>query len=126
MSLRTPLSKARGLGSAKDGVGHFIGQRATAIANIPLVTCFLVSVVLYGAADYETARAYLAHPVVTILMGLFFVSIFNHMRLGLQVIIEDYVANDGSRLALVLLVNFAAFAAVFSSLFCLARISFAG
>ncbi|MCP5431975.1 MAG: succinate dehydrogenase, hydrophobic membrane anchor protein [Alphaproteobacteria bacterium] len=107
MTLKTPLSRARGLGSAKEGVGHFILQRATAIANVPLTVWFVASLIYFCGADYEAAHAYLANPVVTVLAALFLVSVLFHMRLGLQVVIEDYIAKEGTRIALLLLMNFA-------------------
>ncbi len=125
--LRTPLRRARGLGSAKDGVNHFIAQRATAIALIPLIIWFLVSVVaIFVQGDLAVATAYLAHPFVSILMILLIIAAFHHMRLGLQVVIEDYIETDGSRIALLLLVNFLAYGFGAAAVFAILKISFTG
>lgn len=126
MSLRTPLGRARGLGAAKDGVDHFIYQRASAIALVPLVAWFIGSIVLYAGADYEAVRAYLAQPVVAVLMTLLILAGFWHMRLGLQVVVEDYIASDGLRIALLLLVNFAGIGLAVACLFAVLRISLTG
>jgi succinate dehydrogenase / fumarate reductase membrane anchor subunit len=99
MQLRTPLSHARGLGSAKDGLGHWMAQRLTAIANSVLVVWFLVSAIGLAGADYGTTRAWLASPVSAGLMLLLIASAFYHARLGLQVVIEDYVHHEGLKIA---------------------------
>ncbi len=88
---KTPIGKVRGLGSAKDGAHHWWVHRLTALANIPLVIFFVVSLVGNLGQDLDTWRAWLAQPVVAVLMILFVANLFYHMRLGLQVFIEDYV-----------------------------------
>jgi succinate dehydrogenase / fumarate reductase membrane anchor subunit len=96
--MRTPLSKVRGLGSAKSGTDHFWFQRVTAVANIPLVIFFLASVVANAGGDHASVTAYLASPLVAILMLLAVCSGIYHMRLGMQVIIEDYVHGEGLKI----------------------------
>lgn len=89
--LRAPLKRARGLGSAKDGVHHFIWQRATA-AIIGLTGLWLLGVVLtLRSADYATIHALIADPINASVLVLFLLAMFWHARLGLQVVIEDYV-----------------------------------
>ena len=96
--MRTPLSRVRGLGSARSGTGHFWQQRLSAIALIPL-TLFLVGFCLkLVGADYATARSYLAMPVVSISFLLLIIAGIHHMRLGMQVIIEDYVHHEGLKM----------------------------
>ena len=102
--MRTPLSRARGLGSAKKGTEHFLMQRVTALANIPL-TVFLVSaLVVHAGSDYATMTSFLGNPFVGVVMLLLIFSACYHMRLGLQVVIEDYVHAEATKL-LALIVN---------------------
>ena len=89
--MRTPLSRVRGLGSAKDGTQHFWHQRLTAIANIPLVLFFLWVIVSLNGKDHNAVVECLAKPWVAIVMLLVIGSTFYHMKLGMQVVIEDYV-----------------------------------
>ncbi len=91
MSLRTPLSEAKGLGSAKEGVGHWWMQRLTAVALVPLAIWFAFAAAMLGSASYETMVAWLQSPVVAVLLILFIAATFYHTQLGLQVIVEDYV-----------------------------------
>lgn len=97
--MRTPLSRVRGLGAAKTGTTHFWRQRLTALALVPLGLFLIASIVALVGADYETARAYLSSPLVSILfLGLILAGVY-HMYLGMQVIIEDYVHAAGAKLA---------------------------
>ena len=88
---RTPLARARGLGSAKSGVGHFIAQRVSALALVVLIPLFIWSIASLPSADYETARAWIGSPLGAILTLLTLTATFYHMRLGLQTLIEDYI-----------------------------------
>lgn len=89
--LRTPLKRAMGLGSAKDGTAHFMWQRVTAIALVLLGAYFIGLLLGLGGADYERARAIVANPVNAVLLVAFLIAACWHAKLGLQVIIEDYV-----------------------------------
>src|SRR5258708_16636215 len=102
--LRTPLARARGLGSAKAGVAHWWAQRLTAIALIPLVVWFAISLVMLSGADYAMARAWIGSPRVMVLLILTIGIGLHHGQLGLQVVIEDYVHGDGRNLALIVIV----------------------
>ena len=106
--LRSPLNRARGLGSAKSGVHHFWMQRLTAVALIPLVIWFAVSLVMLSGADYGMARSWLSSPFVMVLLILTICIGLYHGQLGMQVVIEDYVHNDGVKLALLVAVKFIA------------------
>lgn len=106
--LRTPLARARGLGSAKSGVHHWWAQRITAIALIPLVVWFAISLVMMSGADYDVVRAWIGSPVVMVLLILTITVGLHHGQLGLQVVIEDYVHGDGGKLALIVAVRFVA------------------
>lgn len=99
MSLRSPLGRVKGLGSAREGVGHWWAQRLTAIALVPLTVWFVASVVGLAGADYETMRAWLGAPMVAGLVILFLVAGLHHGQLGLQVVIEDYVHHEGAKIA---------------------------
>jgi succinate dehydrogenase / fumarate reductase, membrane anchor subunit len=105
-SLRTPLAKVRGLGSAKEGTDHFWKQRITAVANIFLVAYLIVLLVQLAGADYATVKRALARPQNAIaLLGLV-ISGAMHMRLGMQTIIEDYVHSEGRKVAALMLNTF--------------------
>jgi succinate dehydrogenase / fumarate reductase membrane anchor subunit len=106
--LRTPLARARGLGSAREGVHHWWAQRLTAIALIPLVVWFAISLVMMSGADYGAVRAWIGSPMVMVLLILTIAIGLHHGQLGLQVVIEDYVHGDGSKLALIVAVRFIA------------------
>lgn len=91
MNLRSDLGRARGLGSAKDGVRHWRLQRLTAVALVPLSVWFLLEVLCMFRADHATIVAWISAPYVTVLLIGFALALFWHMKLGLQVVIEDYV-----------------------------------
>jgi succinate dehydrogenase / fumarate reductase membrane anchor subunit len=110
MSIRTPLARARGLGSAKSGVEHFWHQRLTAIALLPLTLWFVWSVARYAGAPYAEVLEFLHNPFNAGAILLFVLAGLYHMVLGVQVVIEDYIHKEGTKLALLLLTNFAAFA----------------
>ncbi|GGD97288.1 succinate dehydrogenase, hydrophobic membrane anchor protein [Aureimonas endophytica] len=89
--MRTDLSRVRGLGAAHDGTGHFWHQRLSGISNAVLLTLFVIILVALHDGTYPDVRAALGHPFVALVMALTIVSATFHMRLGMQVIIEDYI-----------------------------------
>jgi len=91
VSLSTPLAKARGLGSAKSGTHHWIAQRLTAIALIPLCIWFVFSLVCMTELNYQTAIDWIQSPLSAIFLLLFIIAMFHHAQLGVQVVIEDYI-----------------------------------
>ncbi len=123
MSLRSPLANARGLGSAKEGVDHWWKQRLTAIALVPLFLWLGFAIALIGTADYYTVVAWLGYPVNAVLMTLVLAVGFWHGALGLQVVIEDYVATAWKKLTLLLLVQFAAVLLALAGIFAVLRIA---
>ncbi|HSX65417.1 MAG TPA: succinate dehydrogenase, hydrophobic membrane anchor protein [Pseudoxanthomonas sp.] len=123
---RTPLKNASGLGSAKDGVKHFVRQRITAIALIALGIWFLYFIVALVGADYTTARAAVAQPWNAVLLLAFLIAMFWHARLGLQVIIEDYVHSHGLALATQLAVAFICILGALISVYAVVRIALSG
>jgi succinate dehydrogenase / fumarate reductase, membrane anchor subunit len=124
--LRTPLARVRGLGSAHGGTEHFWQQRLTAVANIPLVLFLIGLLVSLNGAGHATVRAALANPFVALMLALALLSILYHMRLGMQVIIEDYVHGEGMKIALIMLNTFFAIAVGVASLYALVKLAFGG
>lgn len=106
MSIKTPLSRAKGLGEASEGVSHFWRQRVTAVALIPLVLWFLFSVVSLSWKPYINAIDWVAEPHHAVFLLLLIWAGFTHMRLGLQVVIEDYVTDRFRKLVCLALNDF--------------------
>ena len=126
MSMRTPLGRVRGLGSARDGTGHFWRQRVTAVANVPLTLFLVVSIIAHVGAGYEEMRAFVAQPLVAVLFLALVASAVVHMRLGMQVIIEDYVHGEGLKFACIMANTFFAAAVGLGAGFAILKIGFGG
>ncbi len=109
-NLRSDLGRARGLGSAKEGVQHWWAQRLTAIALVPLSLWFVAGLVFLTDVDHATAIQWLGSPVTLGLMSLFLVALIYHAVLGLHVVIEDYIHAKAVKLILLLFVQFAGIA----------------
>jgi succinate dehydrogenase / fumarate reductase membrane anchor subunit len=124
MAYRTPLARVRGLGSARAGAEHFWRQRLTAVANIFLASFLIWLVVTLAGADYATVKGTLAKPQIAIPLLLLVVSGLVHMRLGMQVIIEDYVHSEGHKIAALMLSSFFAFAVGLVCVFAVLKLSF--
>ncbi len=120
---RTPLKRARGLGSGKSGVGHWWAQRTTAVL-LALLAPWLVGLLLsFVGADFETVRATVARPWNAIAFAAFAIAAFWHAKLGVQVVIEDYVHTRWLEIALQLLVTFACLFGALASLYAIVRIA---
>jgi succinate dehydrogenase membrane anchor subunit len=124
--MRTPLGKVRGLGSAREGTGHFWHQRLTAVANIPLILFFVGFLIAINGATYAQVHAALANPLVALALILALVSVLYHMRLGMQAIIEDYIHAEGMRLVLMLLNTFFPIVVGAIAVFALLKLAFGG
>ena len=105
-TMRTPLGKVRGLGSAKHGAGHFITQRVSAIGLIVLVPWFLISLIGAVRGGYDGALAWVADPINAVLTLLAVGTALYHMRLGMQVVVEDYITKHSTKNALLILNTF--------------------
>ena len=124
--MSTPLGRVRGLGSAREGTEHFWRQRLTAIANVPLTLFFVGLLVSLNGAGFAENRAVLSNPFVALVLLAFVVSALTHMRLGMQVIIEDYIHGEAMKLALLVLNTFFAAAVGIAAGFALLKMAFGG
>ena len=122
--MRTPLARVRGLGAAKTGTEDFWRQRLTAVANIPLSLAGIVIVIGLLGRSHATVVQILGSPVVAILMLLFILSLTWHMRIGMQVVIEDYVHEERSKLALIMANIFFAVGVGLTSAYAILKLSF--
>ena len=122
--MSTPLARVRGLGAAKSGSEHFWRQRLTAVANVPLTIAFVLIVVSLLGRNHAAAAQILGSPLVAIIMLLFILSIAIHMRIGMQVIIEDYVHDDFAKFTLLIVNTFFAVVVALTSAFAILKLSF--
>lgn len=125
MQFRSPLGKARGLGSAKDGTHHWWMQRVTSLALVPLAIWFVASVVALAGKDHMAFTAWVKNPVSATLLVVLVAATFHHAQLGLQVVIEDYVHREGVKLGSILAVKFASVVLAGIGIFAVLRIAFA-
>jgi succinate dehydrogenase / fumarate reductase membrane anchor subunit len=123
-TMRTALGKVRGYGSAKSGTEHFIRQRLTAIANIPLTIGAVVIVTSLIGHNHAAVAQILGSTLVSVVMLLFIISTFYHMKIGMQVVIEDYVHDERAKYTLLILNTFFSIAAGFSSAYAILKLSF--
>ena len=105
-SMTSPLKSAKGLGSAKHGLSHWIAQRVTAIALVPLTIWFVSLIAFMKSSNYETAIETVSNPLNATLFLLLIIATFWHAQLGLQVVIEDYIANKMIRMTLIIITKF--------------------
>jgi succinate dehydrogenase / fumarate reductase, membrane anchor subunit len=122
--IRTPLARARGLGTAKSGTTAFWHQRVSAIANIPLTIAAVFIIIMLLGRNQPAVAQTLGSPTVTVIMLLFIVSITTHMRIGMQVIIEDYVHGEMAKLTLIVINSFFAVVVGLISAFGLLKLSY--
>ena len=121
--IQTPLARARGLGSAHEGTGHWWRQRVTAVSNFILMAWLVWSVVRMPSWEYADVQAWLAVPVNAVLMILAIISVFYHAVLGIQVIVEDYVHDEGCKIVKLAAIKLFFFAAGVACVFAVLKIS---
>ncbi|ODN70272.1 succinate dehydrogenase, hydrophobic membrane anchor protein [Methylobrevis pamukkalensis] len=124
--IRTPLGRVRGLGSARDGTGHFWRQRLTAASNVPLLLYFVVFLISVQGTGHAGLVAALQNPLNAIAMLLVVISAVVHMRIGMQVIIEDYVHAEGLKILLLMGNTFFAVFVGLALVFSILKIGFGG
>ena len=122
--MSTPLARVRGLGAAKSGTEAFWRQRLTAVANVPLTIAFVLIVVALLGRSHAAVVQIIGSPLVAVVMLLFILSVCTHMRIGMQVIIEDYVHDEGAKLVLLMANTFFAVAVALAAAFAILMVSF--
>jgi succinate dehydrogenase / fumarate reductase membrane anchor subunit len=122
-SMRTPLARVKGLGASGHGVEHWWIHRMTAVSNVPLIISFVIIVASLAGSTYEEALGIVSHPLVAIVLILAVLSVTNHMRIGMQLPIEDYVHQKGYKLALLIANNFYAVVIAVACLYAIVKVS---
>jgi succinate dehydrogenase / fumarate reductase membrane anchor subunit len=124
--MHSPLKRAQGLGSAKDGVEHWWIQRVTAVALIPLTLWFVTSLIALTGSNYDAFIAWLRAPLAAVLMILLLIALFYHTSLGLRVVIEDYVHSSGAKIAAVVTIRLVYLVLTVAGIFATLHIAFSG
>jgi succinate dehydrogenase / fumarate reductase, membrane anchor subunit len=121
--MRSPLGRAVGLGSAKEGVEHWWMQRITALALVPLTLWFVIAIIGLVGADLETVQNWVSRPLPAILLVLLLIATFYHMSLGLQVVVEDYLHGELAKLGLIAAIRLLCFAFAVAGVFAVLSIA---
>ena len=124
VDMRTALSRVKGLGASHHGVEHWWMHRVTAMSNVPLIVAFVIIIASLAGRPYAEAIRILSNPFVALLLILCVISVTNHMRLGMQIVIDDYVHDRGWKIASVIVNNFFAAVVAAACLFSILKISF--
>jgi succinate dehydrogenase / fumarate reductase, membrane anchor subunit len=124
MSLRSPIGRVLGLGSAKEGVGHWWTQRVTSVALVVLTLWFVSALLRLGDLGYPIVTAWMSSPLNAVLLSLLIATAVYHSQLGVQVVVEDYVARHGTKVIVLLLLNFLHVVAGALGVFSVLRIAF--
>ena len=121
-TMRTPLARVKGLGAAGHGAEHWWTHRMTAVSNIPLIVAFTIIVASLAGRSYQEAVGIVSHPLVAIILILAVVSVTTHMRMGVQIIIEDYVHDKGLKIAALIANTFYAVIIAAACLFAILKV----
>src|SRR6266705_5088580 len=124
--MRSPLSRAIGLGSAKEGVDHWWAQRVTALALVPLTLWFVIAIIELAGADRALFVDWVRQPLPAVLLVLLLIATFYHGALGLQVVIEDYVESEGLGLGLLIVMRLAAIVFAVRGILAVLKLSLGG
>jgi succinate dehydrogenase / fumarate reductase membrane anchor subunit len=124
MSLRSPISRVTGLGTAKEGASHWWSQRVTSVALLPLGLWFVATLLRMPTFSYEFVVTWIAVPLNAVLLLLLIATLVYHSLLGVQVVVEDYVHHHGLKIATMLLLTFAHVAVAALAIFAVLRIAF--
>ena len=124
--LRSPLGRVRGFGSAKEGVNHWWGQRIAGVALVPLIIWFVIALIQHTGAGRAEVVVWLHQPVTAIVMVLLLLVTFYHMALGVQVVVEDYVHTEWTKITLLVLNKFCCAILAAAGIFAVLRIAFTG
>lgn len=124
MSLKTPLGRVRGLGSAKSGTEHWWAMRLTSVALVPLTLWFVYAIAVHMGSDHATMTAWLASPLNAILMLLLIAATFHHVHMGVQVVIEDYIHHEGIKIAGLVFVKLASAGLAVAAAFAVLKVAF--
>lgn len=122
----TSIGRVRGHGAAHEGTHHWLMQRFTAVGNLVTMLFLGISLALLGDYSFASVSGWISSPLPAFMLALLVISTFWHARLGLQVLVEDYLHEAGTKFAAVLFLNIASFAGAAFGLFCIARLAFAG
>jgi succinate dehydrogenase / fumarate reductase, membrane anchor subunit len=122
--MKTPFSRVHGLGTAHSGTGHFWMQRLTGIANLPLIIAFLVVIISLVGASQTSVIATLSNPFVAMILLAALISVLIHMRIGMQVIIEDYVHTELRKIVLLMANTFFTLAVGIAAVYAILKINF--
>ncbi len=126
MSLRTPLGRVRGLGTSNEATAHWWAERLTAVALVPLTFLFVVLVIVFQGADRDEVIELMGNPLVAITMLLVVVAVFYHMRLAVQVVVEDYIHHEAVKTTIMVALPLGCFALGVANAFAVLKLAFGG